>query len=226
MDNVKIHFEEEAKEFDSVILKLIPYYNEMITSISLAIPFQTNASIKVLDLGCGTGNVTKVIKERFPEAQITCVDIAENMIEMARLKLSEYDNIEYKIIDFSELCFTNEYNVVVSSLALHHLKNDVDKKKVYNMIYDALQDGGVFYTADTVLGSNNYLSNINLKKWREYMLKSISSDEVEGKWLRTHYEEDFPAALIDQLDWLREIGFKDVDVIWKYYHAAVYGGLK
>jgi tRNA (cmo5U34)-methyltransferase len=31
---------------------------------------------------------------------------------------------------------------------------------------------------------------------------------------------------MNQLDWLREIGFKEVDVVWKYYQGAVYGGLK
>lgn len=39
-------------------------------------------------------------------------------------------------------------------------------------------------------------------------------------------EEDRPAKLIEQLNWLAEIGFTDVDVIWKYYNFAVYGGLK
>ncbi len=226
MDTVKNHFEEEAEEFDSLILKLIPYYNEMITSLILAIPFTTSEAIKVLDLGCGTGNVSKTIKERFPQSKITCIDLAENMIEMARIKLSNYHDIEYKMGDFSKLHFNDDYDVVVSSLALHHLKNDEEKKHVYSNIYNALREGGVFYNADTVLGSTNYVSNINLEKWRNYMLKNLPLDEIEERWLPTHYEEDFPATLMDQLHWLREIGFKDVDVIWKYYQGAVYGGLK
>ncbi len=226
MEKVKNHFEDEAKEFDSLILKLIPYYNEMITSLSLAIPFNTQEKIKVLDLGCGTGNVSKIIKERFPQSKITCIDLAEKMIEMARTKLSHYDNIEYKIGNFSKLHFSNDYDVIVSSLAIHHLKTDDEKKYLYSKIFNALGKGGVFYNADTVLGSTNYLSKVNMEKWKDYMLKNVPLDEVEQKWLPTHYEEDFPASLMDQLDWLREIGFKEVDVIWRYYQGAVYGGYK
>jgi hypothetical protein len=31
---------------------------------------------------------------------------------------------------------------------------------------------------------------------------------------------------MDQLDWLSQIGFKELDVVWKYYQGAVYGGIK
>ena len=226
MEKVKTHFEEEAKEFDSLILKLIPYYHEMISALTLAIPFQASEKIKVLDLGCGTGNVSKAIKTRYPEAQITCIDLAENMIEMTRIKLSNYDDIDYQTGDFAKLRFDNDYDAVISSLALHHLQTDEAKKNIYKKIYEALRKDGVFYNADTVLGSSNYLTQVNLEKWKEYMQKNLPLNEIEEQWLPTHFEEDFPATLLGQLDWLREIGFKNVDVVWKYYQGAVYGGIK
>ena len=40
------------------------------------------------------------------------------------------------------------------------------------------------------------------------------------------YEEDRPAVLMEQLSWLKDLGFADVDVVWKYYSFAVYGGRK
>jgi len=226
MENVKNHFEEEAKEFDNLILKLIPYYHEMIDSLIASLPFNTINSIKVLDLGCGTGNVSLAVKKRFPNSRITCVDLAENMIEMAQLKLSEYDDIQYQVADFSEMVFDYEYDAVVSSLAMHHLRTDEDKKKLYIKIYDALQDGGVFYNADWILGPNNYLNNVYLEKWKEFMLKRVPLAEIEGKWLPKHYDEDVPSKLINHIDWLKDIGFKDVDVVWKYYGNAVFGGVK
>ncbi len=59
MENVKEHFEEEAKEFDKTILKLIPLYNEMIDSMVSVIPFESSDKFKLLDLGSGTGNIIK-----------------------------------------------------------------------------------------------------------------------------------------------------------------------
>lgn len=41
-----------------------------------------------------------------------------------------------------------------------------------------------------------------------------------------HHEEDWPEILIDQISWLEDIGFKGIDIVWKYYNFAVYGGTK
>lgn len=226
MENVKKHFEEEAKEYDELILKLIPNYKEMITSLINCIPFEASKPIKVLDLGCGTGNVTREVKKRYKHAYITCIDLAEDMINVAQFKLSEYDDIQYQVADLREVDFGNDYDLVISSLALHHLKTDDEKIAIYQKIYDALKEGGVFYNADNVLASNDYLNNVNLEQWKDFMLRTISQEEIEKKWLPIYYKEDHPAPLIDHVDWLRNLGFKDVDVTWKYINGAVFGGVK
>lgn len=223
---VKEHFEEEAAEFDEIILKIIPNYEEMINALINSIPFNETDSFKVMDLGCGTGTVTKLLKERFPKATVTCLDLAENMIEMAKLKLNKFENINYLTGDFYHFNFTEAYDVVISSLALHHLATDYDKKEFYGKILEALNPEGIFFNADVVLGSNTYLQYLYHQKWKEFMNQSISMKEIEEKWVPSADGEDHPAKLIDQLNWLCDIGFKHVDVIWKYYGGAVYGGFK
>ena len=39
-------------------------------------------------------------------------------------------------------------------------------------------------------------------------------------------DEDNPAELLEQIKWLEGMGFASIDVIWKYYNYAVYGGRK
>jgi tRNA (cmo5U34)-methyltransferase len=226
LENVKEHFEEEAKEFDKTILKLIPMYSEMINSMISAIPFEISDKFKVLDLGCGTGNVTKAVKERFPMSKISCIDIAENMIQMAKIKLEGYSDIEYYTEDFSEFNFEGAYDVVVSSLALHHIRTDEDKKKFYSRIYDVLKPGGLFLNSDSVLGSNESLNMIYRKKWIDFMLQNVPEEEIKEKWLPTEMEEDFPAPLTNHLKWLGETRFESIDVVWKYYGYAVYCGTR
>ncbi|MGB9937516.1 MAG: class I SAM-dependent methyltransferase [Methanobacterium sp.] len=225
-DNVKAHFEEEAYEFDELILKLIPHYEEMVDALISAIPFNKGDSIKVMDLGCGTGTISRALKERLEGANITCLDLAENMIEMAKIKLDKYNDINYIIGDFYHFEFTEKYDLIISSLALHHLVTDEDKKEFYTKIYSALNEGGVFLNGDVVLGPNDYLNKLYLEKWKEFMNKSISIEEIEEKWIPAAEAEDHPAKLVDQLNWLHEIGFKEVEVIWKHYGRAVYGGFK
>mgnify|MGYP005837941469 CR=1 FL=1 len=223
---VKDHFEEEAAEFDELILKLIPHYKQMVNALVSSIPFKNTNSFKVIDLGCGTGTITKSLKEKFGNADITCLDLAENMIKMAKIKLNDHDNIKYITGDFYTFDFPKKYDFIVSSLALHHLATDDDKKGFYKKIYNALNPGGVFLNADVILGSNKYLNDLYIARWKEFMNRSISIEEIEEKWIPASLDEDHPAKLVDQINWLGEIGFKDIDVIWKYYGVAVYGGFK
>lgn len=226
IEKVRNHFEGEAKEFDQIILKLIPFYEEMVEALIFSIPFPKGESIKVIDLGCGTGTIASKIQKAFPNSQISCLDIAENMIKMAQIKLGESRKTDYHIGDFYSFDFDQKYDVIISSLALHHLAEDEDKKMFYRKIYNALTDQGVFYNADVVLGSNNYLQKLYMTKWKEFMSKKVSWDEIENKWIKKYTDEDRPTGLIKQIKWLEEIGFKSIDVVWKYYNYAVYGGYK
>ena len=58
---------------------------------------------------------------------------------MAKIKLAGYSGIDYYTGDFSEFDFEKHYDVVVSSLALHHIKTDADKKKLYSRIFEVLK---------------------------------------------------------------------------------------
>jgi hypothetical protein len=55
---------------------------------------------------------------------------------------------------------------------------------------------------------------------------NVSREEIQVRWNPKYEAEVRPARLTDQLAWLAEIGFADVDVIWKRYNFAVYGGRK
>jgi tRNA (cmo5U34)-methyltransferase len=226
MDHIKAHFEEEAHEFDAVIRRLIPYYERMLEALILALPFEPSQPIHVLDLGCGTGTISRRIKSVWPKAKLTCLDLAENMLGMARTKLGSDPDVRYIRADFQDYAFDETWDAVVSSLALHHLASDRDKIEFYGKIFGALNPGGVFYNADVVLGSNAFLRERYMDQWRKFMSLRVSDEEIDGKWLPKYREEDRPAGLMDQLAWLRDKGFVDIDVVWKFYNYAVYGGSK
>jgi tRNA (cmo5U34)-methyltransferase len=226
MNVVKQHFEEEAAEYDQIILRLIPYYPEMIKALLAAIPLKKSDPMAVIDLGCGTGTIARCIVQAFPQARVTCLDLAENMIEMAKLKLAGFPETRFQVGDFKDYRFDDTYDVVVSALALHHLVTDAEKIDFYRKIHAALRPQGIFYNADVILGSSPTLQAAYLEKWREFMHRQVSEEEITHKWLPKYYNEDRPAKLIDQVAWLADLGFVEVDIIWKYYNYAVYGGRK
>ncbi|MDD3053793.1 MAG: class I SAM-dependent methyltransferase [Endomicrobiaceae bacterium] len=226
MDNVKEHFENEAEIFDNIIIKIIPYYIEMIDALLSAISFDKTQKINVLDLGCGTGNLSKRILDKYTNANIVCVDISQNMINIARQKLADYKNVEFVVGDIEEIEFKDKYDLVVSSLVLHHLVTDDRKKNFYKRIFNMLNENGIFVNADVVIGTSKFLQDINISSWIKYMQKSCSDEEIFSKWLKAYEQEDRPSKLIHQIEWLKEIGFHNVDIIWKYYNFAVFTGIK
>jgi len=225
MKGVKNHFQEEAEIFDGLIRKLIPHYPEMIEALAEVLPFHSKERVSILDVGSGTGNVSLAVKKRFPNAHITCLDLADKMIQQTRTKLSEYPDVNYVVSDLRDLEAVEEYHAVVSSLAIHHLYR-AEQKSFYSQVYTALKEAGVFYNADILLSSSPYLNQLYHEKWGDFMLQTYSQQEVEEIWFSKHQEEDHPQTLPDHRDWLEKAGFKEVDVVWRYYYFGVYGGRK
>ena len=94
----------------------------------------------VLDLGCGTGYLTKVLSECIgPKGKIVAVDPDRERLEIAREKYSS-SNIEY--IQADDQSFpAGEYNIIFSNLVIHWID---DKKAVFHRVYANLRPGGCF----------------------------------------------------------------------------------
>lgn len=226
MENVKKHFEEEAEQYDGIIKNIIPYYRQMVEAVVNTIPFGYTSDIKVLDLGCGTGTIASAVKNAFPNAKLTCLDISGKMLQIADSKINGAQETTYINSDFHEFNFDKKYDAVVSSLALHHLVTREDKFDFYRKIYSGLNNGGAFVNADVVLASTDILQKRYMEQWKDFMCMNVTKDEVENKWIPTHYEEDRPVSLMEHIEMLKEIGFADIDVVWKYYNFAVYMAVK
>ena len=224
-NKVKAIFERKAQEYDEFMLKCIPDYIELIDNLIDIIPFNKNAQIKICDLGSGTGNVTKRLIEEFPCASITCVDISPMMTDLAKSKLNNA-NIKFEIADFNEYLFREQFDVIVSSLSLHHLESDDDKKMFYKRIFDALNPGGVFYNCDIVTASCEDNENKYMESWKDWLRNYHTEEDLMEMVINRYYEEDRPTNVANHLKWIQEVGFRDTDVIWKKQKGAIYGGYK
>lgn len=221
---IKEHFENEAKRFDKIFFKIAPYYKEAIEALVLTLPFKDNSRPKIIDLGCGTGNIARAVKQKYPNASISCLDLAQGMVEMAKTKLKGYKDVDYWCGDIRKYDYSSKPDAVISSLVLHHLDKK-NKKLFYRKIFNALPKGGVFYTADIVLSPNSHLARMYTGQWKRFMDKSFSRAQIKDI-LTKHKNEDKPVELMSEIGFLREAGFRDVDVVWKKFNFAVYGGVK
>jgi tRNA (cmo5U34)-methyltransferase len=226
MSEIRSNFSEGSNEYDARVRKVIPRYEEMLDVLVSCIDRHDQRTMRAIDLGCGTGAVSKRLLDAFPDTELTCLDMTEEMMNLAKQRLSAHEDVRYVLSDLYQFKFDGPYDVIISSLALHHIVTDRDKKMIYSRIFEALRPGGSFCNADLVLGSDDRLQSLYMRRWKEYMYQSFPQDEVDNVQIPRYEHEDSPAKLVDHLRWLNEVGFTSVDVVWKYYNFTVYAAKK
>jgi len=222
---IKEHFEKEAAVFDRLFFKVMPRYQEMMQAVIDGIPFDKNDRLKIVDLGCGTGNLSQRLISAYPNAHITCIDMAENMLTMARAKLEGNRSISFRLGDIRDFDYQSKYDVIVASMVLHHIEGK-DKPRFYRRLYDALSRGGVFLSIDIFISSHSHLQKLYMDKWKRFMKSKGLPVKKINEMIARHQREDRPVCFQDELTMLRKSGFKCVDAILKHYNFAVYGGAK
>lgn len=226
MADIRSNFSQRTKEYDVWIRKVIPRYDEMLDALISCITVNEGTKPRAIDLGCGTGALSERLLNVHPDMELTCLDMTESMLQLAKERMSGRGNVRYMLSDLYDFEFDGPYDVVISALALHHLVTDEDKKMVYRKIFDALARGGSFYNGDVVLASDDEMQRRYMRIWTEFMYQGLPREEVDSVVLPRHYSEDSPAKLIDHLRWMNEVGYLSVDVVWKHFGYVVYGGRK
>lgn len=222
-NDVKKKFNDNASQYDSQRRKLIPCFDDFY-SIAASLADTNMDKPSILDIGAGTGLLSAYVLEKIPDADVTLIDISDKMIEIAQSRLKDKPSVTYIIGDYSKYQFDKKYDIIVSSLSIHHL-SDKQKKQLYTDIYAILNHNGIFINADQVLGSTTFLENLYKQDWKDKVEHSgLTEDELAAAYERTAL--DRMAGLDDQLSWLKEIGFLDVDCIYKYFNFVVMYGRK
>lgn len=219
---VKTAFNNAADNYDTNRKEIIPhmdvYYQ---TAVELTKKFN-NPSI--LDLGAGTGILTELLHQSHPQSRITLVDMSANMLDKAKNKFNNIDNFTYIEDNYLTMDFKDNYDIIISSLSIHHL-NDKEKYTLYKRIYQHLNNHGVFINADEVIAPTDTLEKLYVEKETTHLLKQdLTNDEKDEILYRRTL--DTPSTLKDNLTWLDDIGYENVDVIYKYYRYFVLYGQK
>ena len=188
---------------------------------------------RFLDLGAGDGALSRLMLSIFPDAEAVLVDFSEPMLAGVQRRLQGRGRWRIVRGDLSDAGWRDalperRYGAAVSALAIHHLPA-VRKRSLYAEVFALLEDGALFVNLDyvTVAGP---LRGV----WDEQLV--ANSLRVERQRGGTHTaaelerelcgdaDEDRPDTVDDQVRWLREAGFADVEVHFKWAEVAVFGG--
>jgi ubiquinone/menaquinone biosynthesis C-methylase UbiE len=224
IDNVRGAIPSAETQIE-VILKIIDVWNPDIK--------------RVIDLGCGDGTLGKAILSRFPSAELFCIDFSDAMLSKAKQNLQTLDNVYFINADFSipdwknSINHSGEYDLVVSGFSIHHQHND-RKKEIYQEIYNLLSTNGIFLNLEHVSSATKEVESVfddyfidHLCSFQRKTNPDVEREVVADKhYNRPDKTENILAPLELQCQWLREIGYRDVDCFFKVFELALFGGRK
>jgi tRNA (cmo5U34)-methyltransferase len=212
------------------------------------LPFESKASIRMLDLGAGGGALSQEILLFFPKAHIVCQDFSEVMLDHAQQSLAKFkDRVTFVRSDLSTpewaAAIAGTFEAVVSSFVMHTVPGHV--REIFDEVYGLVKPGGCFLVADTSASPGpmfeKMYSQVRLKALQTVMKaetgieKSPEEIEMELKEKRSRDIGDRDRVrnplrrtltLMKHLEWLREAGFAEVDCLWKDMRRAVIGGFR
>ncbi|MBI9083111.1 MAG: class I SAM-dependent methyltransferase [Desulfobacterales bacterium] len=221
---VKALFDAGALRYDTNRRQVIFCFDDFYGTLLDLVPFGPPERFSFLDLGAGTGLVSALVLARFPNAEAHLFDVSEKMLEKARERFADRTNVHFYVGDYDNQALPGRHQLVVSAMSIHHL-SDGGKQRLTAKIFDALVPGGSFVHAELVLGATAKTEARYQRHWRDHLLKTdIGKDELAR--IAERMACDRPAALDDQLAWMREAGFAHVDCYFKHYNFSVYAGIK
>lgn len=219
-------FDKQAATYLGPREKLVPqlerFYGMVPEAVGLVAPEpgREGEPLRILDLGAGTGMLSAVVAEHFPQARFTLFDFSPRMLEQARGILGE--GIEVLTGDMYEGIPEGPWDAVISALAIHHM-TDPGKRAVYESVFRELRPGGIFVNAEHILGETPALQE-HYAEWHRW--QAFEKGLTEAEWTDTveRMSHDHLTPLSVQLAWLSEIGFEDVDCLLKDHGFAVFSG--
>ena len=165
---------------------------------------------RVLDLGCGDGRLLDIVLRARPQAAGVALDFSPHMVEQLRLRFEGSLRVEIVSHDLDQpLPPLGTFDAVVSSFAIHHLEH-ARKRQLYREIWSIVEPGGVFCNLEHVASASEY----GHARFLEAMGTAPEDEDPSNKLLDVQ----------TQLEWLREIGFADVDCYWKWRELALLVG--
>jgi trans-aconitate 2-methyltransferase len=156
----------------------------------------------VLDAGCGSGRVTRLLLERLPKGRVIGVDSSPSMIEEARSNLAEFgERVELRAGDLTALDLSDDVDAVFSNATFHWIR---DHQLLFRRLHPALRPGG---RLEAQCGGEG-----NVAEW-ERAVESVSGDERFASYFRDLGRPWNFASVGDTEARLARAGF-DVDRVW------------
>ena len=217
VDEIRSRFDNDVERFSSLETgqQALPDATLVLELIAKTAATHLHEGDKVLDLGCGAGNLTLRVMNEVGPMECHLVDLSLPMLERAQSRVTDGGAVNSFIYqqDMRELDFPEcSVDAIFAAAALHHLRGDEEWEAVFGNIWKWLKPGGRLYVSDFVIFDDPRFHEIMWARYGDYLV-GLGGEEYRDKVFAYIEVEDTPRSLAYQLELTRKSGFASSDVL-------------
>ena len=222
---------EELEEMSAFFNSRTEIYNTVhlehigggIESKQIVASFLPEHTRRITDFGVGTGLELDAIFERFPNCEVTGLDIAENMLQLLRKSYPD-KKIDLHLASYLDFDFGNDlYDAALSVMTLHHYDHET-KTNLYRRILNSIKPKGVYVECDYMLSEHEHENAQETEDF--YFREFIRLKHDQGITDNREYHYDTPCTVGNQIKMLYDAGFSSVKEKWCRGNTVVLVGYK
>jgi tRNA (cmo5U34)-methyltransferase len=191
---------------------------------------------RFLDIGSGDGAMSELVLRVEPGAEAVLVDNSQPMLQRAERRIGSRAS-RWRAVhgDLREPSWATKlpdasFDAAISGFAIHHLPAE-RKRELFAELLKLLEPGALFVNMDVVVIDGPLRGLFD----EQMVLNAIAVERKRGgprgdaeieRDLLADDDDDRPDTLEDQLRWLREAGFHQPEVHFKWAEAAIFGAVK
>ena len=223
--DIQTQFNLIAEEYDVNRRRFIPCFDDYYDSTTKFISANITPPKRVLDLGAGTGLLSYYWFKCFPNSEYMLVDIADEMLKVARKRFEGADSVTFQSLDYSKTLPAADFDVIISALSIHHLE-DADKAELFGRVYDKLPSGGLFANYDQFCAGQSEMNEWYDRYWETTQLMNSGLTDNDIELWKERRLLDRECSVEQECEMLRKSGFKAVKCVYSYQKFSVIVAIK
>lgn len=201
-----------STEYDRKIKQTLPYYDELYEQVIELVKLFNYNTVRWLDIGCGTGKMGSIAFENLELERFVFCDSSDKMIKIAKERFKCH-NAEFSICDIRKLTYANEFNVITAIQVNHYLHIN-ERKIALKNVYEALENNGLFISFENFAPFTDLGKTVYLEKWKRYQMKQGKNLEECESHIKRYGKDYFPISILNNIELMRNCGFKAVEILW------------